>query len=99
MKSDMLLIGVMRTMKYDDKMKNRMKRIEGQVRGLLKMMEEEKECREVVTQMSAVRKAIDRTAALIVSTNLEQCIREEKQEGENSEDLIKEAVDLLVKSR
>lgn len=86
-------------MNYDDQMKNRMKRIEGQVRGLLKMMEDEKECRDVVTQMSAVRNAIDRTAALIVSNNLEQCIREEKQTGESSEDVIKEAVDLLVKSR
>ncbi|MFD1040228.1 metal-sensitive transcriptional regulator [Virgibacillus byunsanensis] len=86
-------------MKYDDQMKNRMKRIEGQVRGLLKMMEEEKDCRDVVTQMSAVRSAIDRAAALVVSTNLEQCIREEKVEGESSEDLIKEAVNLLVKSR
>jgi len=86
-------------LKYDSQIKNRMKRIEGQVRGLLKMMEEEKECRDVVTQMTAVRSAIDRTAALIVSQNLEQCIREEKENGESSEDLIKEAVNLLVKSR
>lgn len=86
-------------MEYDSQIKNRMKRIEGQVKGLLKMMEEEKECRDVVTQMSAVRSAIDRTAALIVSTNLEQCIREEKAAGGNSEELIKEAVNLLVKSR
>ncbi len=86
-------------MEYNAQMINRMKRIEGQVKGLLRMMEEQKDCREVVTQMSAVRSALDRTAALIVSTNLEQCIREEKQSGESSEDLIKEAVNLLVKSR
>ncbi|MGY0692775.1 metal-sensitive transcriptional regulator [Virgibacillus sp. FSP13] len=86
-------------MNYDAQVKNRMKRIEGQVRGLLKMMEEGKECRDVVTQISAVRSAIDRTAALIVSKNLEQCIREEKETGKKSEDLIKEAVNLLVRSR
>ncbi|MFD2655847.1 metal-sensitive transcriptional regulator [Gracilibacillus thailandensis] len=86
-------------MEYNAQMINRMKRIEGQVKGLLRMMEEQKDCRDVVTQMSAVRSALDRTAALIVSTNLEQCIREEKQAGESSEDLIKEAVNLLVKSR
>lgn len=86
-------------MNYDSQIKNRVKRIEGQVRGLLKMMEEEKECRDVVTQMSAVRSAIDRSAALIVSENLEKCIREEKENGQSSEDLIKEAVNLLVKSR
>src|SRR5699024_10146699 len=87
------------SMKYDSQIKNRVKRIEGQVRGLLKMMEEEKECRDVVTQLSAVRSAIDRTSALIVSKNLEQCIRDEKETGESSEDIIKEAVNLLVKSR
>ncbi|MDL4839683.1 metal-sensitive transcriptional regulator [Aquibacillus rhizosphaerae] len=86
-------------MEYSAQMKNRMRRIEGQVRGLLRMMEEEKDCREVITQMSAARSALDRTAALIVSTNLEQCIRDQKQAGESSEDLIKEAVNLLVKSR
>ncbi|MFZ3578328.1 metal-sensitive transcriptional regulator [Virgibacillus sp. DJP39] len=86
-------------MEYNAQMRNRMKRIEGQVRGLLRMMEEQKDCRDVVTQMSAVRSALDRTAALIVSTNLEECIRNEKQTSENSEDLIKEAVKLLVKSR
>lgn len=86
-------------MKYDTKVKNRIKRIEGQVRGLLKMMEEEKDCRDVVTQLSAAKSALDRTAALIVSTNLEQCIREEKENGEDAEELIKEAVNLLVKSR
>ncbi|SFD44711.1 DNA-binding transcriptional regulator, FrmR family [Lentibacillus persicus] len=86
-------------MKYESDVKNRVKRIEGQVRGLMKMMEEEKDCRDVVTQMTAVRNALDRTAALIVSQNLAECIREEKQEGESSEDLVKEAVNLLVKSR
>ncbi|GAA0445140.1 MAG: metal-sensitive transcriptional regulator [Bacillota bacterium] len=86
-------------MKYDEKVMNRMKRIEGQIRGLLKMMEEQKDCRDVVTQMSAARSALDRTAALIVSQNLEKCIREEQRNGENTEELIKEAVNLLVKSR
>ncbi|ENH97895.1 hypothetical protein J416_03041 [Gracilibacillus halophilus YIM-C55.5] len=86
-------------MEYDAKTKNRMKRIEGQMRGLLKMMDEGKDCRDVVTQMSAVRNALDRTAALIVSSNLEKCIRDEKENGESSEELIQEAVNLLVKSR
>ncbi|WP_164668844.1 metal-sensitive transcriptional regulator [Virgibacillus doumboii] len=86
-------------MNYDDQVKNRMKRIEGQIRGLLKAMEEGKECRDVVNQMTAARNALDRTAALIVSRNLEACIREEEESGRNSEDIIKEAVDLLVKSR
>lgn len=86
-------------MNYDDQTKNRIKRIEGQIRGLLRAMEEEKDCRDVVTQIAAARSALDRAAALIVSKNLEACIRDEKKTGESSEDVIKEAVDLLVKSR
>lgn len=86
-------------MEYDTQIKNRLKRIEGQIRGVLEMMDDEKDCRDVVTQMSAAQKALDRTAATIVSKNLEKCIREEKKDGENTEDVIKEAVDLLVKSR
>jgi DNA-binding FrmR family transcriptional regulator len=85
---------------YDSQIKNRLKRVEGQVRGVLKMMEEEKDCKEVVAQLSAVRNAIDRAIAVIVSTNLEHCIRQEMENGNrDSEKLIKEAVELLVKSR
>lgn len=86
-------------MKYDDTVKNRMKRVEGQIRGVLKMMEEEKDCKDVVTQLSAAKTALDRTSALIVSKNLEQCIREELANGESAEALINEAVNLLVRSR
>lgn len=85
-------------MKYDDKIKNRMKRIEGQMRGVLRMLEEEKECKEIVSQMSAIRSALDRTIAVVVSSNLEQCVREQIQKGEDTDILIKEAVNLLVKS-
>ncbi len=86
-------------MKYDQQMKNRLRRIEGQVRGLIRMMEEEKECKEVVAQISAVRNALDKAAALIVGTNLEQCVREQIEQGLDTEETIQEAVNLLVKSR
>ena len=86
-------------MTYDKKIENRLKRIEGQIRGILHMMEEEKDCRDVVTQLSAARGAIDRTMGVIASTNLEQCIRENIETGEGTDNLVKEAVELLVKSR
>ena len=86
-------------MKYNDQMKNRVKRVEGQVRALLRMMEEEKDCKDLVAQMSAARNALDRTIGLVVSTNLEQCVRDQINKGEDTEVLIQEAVNLLVKSR
>ncbi len=86
-------------MEYDDKVKNRIKRLEGQLRGALRMMEEGADCREVITQLSASRTAIDRAIGLIVSNNLIECVREAEENGENSDDKVKEAVNLLVKSR
>jgi DNA-binding FrmR family transcriptional regulator len=85
---------------YNDQMKNRVKRIEGQLRGILKMMEENKGCRDVITQLSATRTAIDRTIGVVVSSNLVNCVQkaDEQKEG-NTEELIQEAVNLLVKSR
>ena len=86
-------------MQYDNQVKNRIKRIEGQLRGILQMMEENKDCRDVVTQLSAVRSAVDRTVGVIVSSNLVECVMEAENNGSNKDEIIKEAVNLLVKSR
>ncbi|MCS0824873.1 metal-sensitive transcriptional regulator [Cytobacillus firmus] len=87
-------------MDYNDQMKNRIKRIEGQLRGILRMMEENKDCKEVITQLSASRTAIDRTIGVIVSTNLVECVQNADNQGEkNMEDIVKQAVELMVKSR
>lgn len=86
-------------MEYHKEIKHRLKRIEGQISGVLRMMEEGKDCKNVVAQLSAARNAIDRAIAVIVSTNLEQCIRANIDKGESTEELVKEAIDLLVKSR
>lgn len=83
---------------YDQKIKNRLRRVEGQIKGVLRMMEEEKECKDIVTQLSAARSAIDRTIGVIVSSNLISCIQDENV-AKNRDELIKEAVDLFVKSR
>jgi DNA-binding FrmR family transcriptional regulator len=85
---------------YNDQMKNRVKRIEGQLRGILRMMEENKDCKEVITQLSATRTAIDRTIGVIVSSNLVKCVQEANEhEGRSTEEIIQDAVNLLVKSR
>ncbi|MBN8233623.1 metal-sensitive transcriptional regulator [Halobacillus kuroshimensis] len=84
---------------YGQETKNRLKRIEGQVRGVLKMMDEEKDCKDVITQLSAARSAMDRAIGYIVAKNLEECIRVAHEEGESAEDLINEAVQMIVKSR
>lgn len=85
-------------MNYDQKVKNRLRRVEGQIKGVLRMMEEEKDCKEIVTQLSAARSAIDRTIGVVVSSNLINCMQDDNLD-ENKDELLKEAVDLFVKSR
>ncbi|WP_077624413.1 metal-sensitive transcriptional regulator [Sediminibacillus massiliensis] len=86
-------------MEYDVQTKNRVKRIEGQLRGILRMMEEEKDCKDIIAQLSASRTALDRTIGVLVSANLIECVRKAEESGEDSDELVKEAVNLLVKSR
>ena len=86
-------------MNYDDDIRRRLNRVEGQVRGILKMMEQEKNCKDVVSQLSAVRSAVDKAMAYIVATNLEQCILEKQALGEETSTIVQEAVELLIKSR
>lgn len=87
-------------MEYDVKVMNRMKRLEGQIRGILRMMEENQDCKEVITQLSASRAAIERTIGVIVSTNIIECMQKLDEDGERTpEEIVNEAVNLLVKSR
>ncbi|MFD2638495.1 metal-sensitive transcriptional regulator [Piscibacillus salipiscarius] len=86
-------------MEYDAKVKNRVKRLEGQLRGVLRMMEEGADCKDVITQLSASRTAIDRTIGVVVSNNLIECVQDANENDEDTEDKVKEAVNLLVKSR
>lgn len=84
---------------YDKKIVNRIKRAEGQMRGILAMMEEGKDCVDVVTQLSAVRSSIDRAMGLIVAENLVACVSNQEKDGISQEESIQQAINLLVKSR
>lgn len=86
-------------MEFTPEIKNRLKRVEGQIRGVYKMMDDEKECKEVISQMSAARTAIDRAIATTVAQNLEQCVREQSEQGEDTSEVVQNAIQLLVKSR
>lgn len=84
-------------MKYDKQIMDRLRRVEGQIRGILKMMEAEKSCKDVVSQMTAVRSAVDKAIAYAVALNLEQCVLESSED--DSRDFIQEAVDLMTRSK
>ncbi len=52
----------------------RLKRIEGQVRGIQRMIEEKRPCDETITQVMAVRAALENLAALMVVTHVDDCM-------------------------
>jgi DNA-binding FrmR family transcriptional regulator len=54
----------------------RLKRAQGQLGGIVAMLEEGRSCQDIVTQMAAVSKAIDKAAFALISTGLRECIAE-----------------------
>jgi DNA-binding FrmR family transcriptional regulator len=67
----------------DDKeaVAKRLSRIEGQVRGLSRMVDEEAYCIDVLTQISAVERALDGVALKLLSDHTDHCVREAIAEG------------------
>ena len=52
----------------------RLKRLEGQVRGVQKMLDEERECREVLQQLSAIRSAAHQTSLVLIREHAASCL-------------------------
>lgn len=86
-------------MEYNKKMINRIYRIQGQLNGVIKMMEEEKSCKDVISQLSASKSSIQRLMGIIISENLVECVKMSEENSEDSQALINEAVELLIKSK
>ncbi len=57
-----------------DKVVNRLRRAQGQIGGVLRLIEEGRDCADIVTQLAAVRRALDRAGFAIISTGLKQCL-------------------------
>jgi DNA-binding FrmR family transcriptional regulator len=52
----------------------RLRRAQGQIGGILKMIEEGRDCQDIVTQLAAVSKALDRAGFAVIALGLRQCI-------------------------
>jgi DNA-binding FrmR family transcriptional regulator len=52
----------------------RLKRAQGQLGGVIQMIEDGRDCKDVLTQLAAVSKALDRAGFKIIATGLEQCV-------------------------
>jgi len=77
------------------KLMNRLSRTEGQIRGITKMIEENRDCREIVIQLAAVRAGVDRVINLIVTENLMSCVMSDTDEIDKKQ--LEEALELIFK--
>ena len=55
---------------------NRLRRAQGQIGGILRMIEDGRDCKDVVTQLAAVNRALDKAGFAIIATGLKQCLTE-----------------------
>jgi DNA-binding FrmR family transcriptional regulator len=60
-------------------LQKRLRRIEGQVRGLQQMLTDERDCRDIVTQIAATNKALEQVGFLLVSAGLTWCLEDPKR--------------------
>ncbi|MGW4244984.1 metal-sensitive transcriptional regulator [Nocardia sp. NPDC004722] len=72
---------------------NRLRRAHGQLAGVISMIEQGRDCKDVVTQLAAVSRAIDRAGFKIVATGLRDCLSGEQ--AENSEPMTVEELEKL----
>ena len=67
----------------------RLKRAQGQIGGVLKMIEDGRECQDIVTQLAAVSKALDRAGFAVIAAGLRQCMVSDEADSMDAAELEK----------
>jgi DNA-binding FrmR family transcriptional regulator len=78
---------------------NRLRRIEGQVRGIAKMIEEDRYCIDILNQMQAIKAAVSRVESEILKDHAAHCVEEAIASGneDNQREKVSELIDLFDK--
>ncbi len=77
----------------------RLKRIEGQVKGIQKMIEDDRYCVDVLIQISAIRSAINKVGTIMLENHVKGCVSEsiKHDDSESTENMINELMDTINK--
>jgi DNA-binding FrmR family transcriptional regulator len=78
----------------DDLLK-RLARVEGQVRGVSRMVDDERYCIDVVTQINAVRAALDKIALGLVDDHVRHCLKDTRRADQDADELINAVARML----
>jgi DNA-binding FrmR family transcriptional regulator len=76
--------------KDKESLQNRLRRIEGQVRGLQRMVEEEAYCVDILTQIASIVSASEKVALILLEDHVEHCVREAIEDGEKADEKVAE---------
>jgi DNA-binding FrmR family transcriptional regulator len=76
--------------KDKDLLQNRLRRIEGQVRGVQRMVDEEAYCVDVLTQIASAVSALEKVGTILLKDHVEHCVRESIEKGEDADEKIEE---------
>jgi DNA-binding FrmR family transcriptional regulator len=83
-----------------EQLQTRLRRIEGQVRGVHKMVEEERSCADVVQQLNAIQAAVQQVADLYVRAHVKDCLlNTDATEVREREAVLDSLLDLMMKAR
>ena len=88
-----------REMISEEVLLKRLKRIEGQIRGIQKMVESNRDCESIITQLAAARSAIEGVGALVLNNYMKLCFRKGAKEDSNSIDSLARVVAIWGKVR
>lgn len=80
----------------DDLIK-RLRRIEGQVRGVARMVEEDRDCREIIQQLTAIRSATHQVGLKMARSYACQCLSD-SQEGDSPDALVDDLIEVLSRA-
>jgi len=94
--SGLNMAGTIRDPKVIKQLTDRLRRIEGQARGIQRMLEEGRSCEELITQLCALRNAVNKLAVQVIVENLEACILQDNPEID-PEEALQEAKRLFLR--
>ena len=82
-------IGIQHDPEATRKIVNRLKRANGQLTGVIRLIEEGGNCRDVVQPIAAISKAVDRAGYLVIATAMRECVLSEDDSAESQKELEK----------
>jgi DNA-binding FrmR family transcriptional regulator len=77
---------------------NRLRRAQGQIAGVIKMIEEGRDCADVVTQLAAASRALDRAGFAVIATGLQRCLADSETASDEDREQMRARLEKLFLS-